>query len=57
MTKYENLMNKAEKCRENAKATSGLMRAIWEHHAINLEQKAKSLSIKEAESKIFLIES
>ena len=57
MTKYENLMNKAEKCRENAKATSGLMRAIWEHHAIDLEQKAKSLSIKEAESKIFLIES
>lgn len=52
MTKYEYIKNKAEKCRENAKATEGLMRSIWEHHAIELENLAKSLSLKECQKKI-----
>lgn len=48
MTKYENLMNKAEKCLECARSTEGVMQSIWLAHANGLEQEAKSLSVLEA---------
>lgn len=50
MTKYEVLMNKAEKCLECAKATEGEMREIWLSHAEELKLKARSLTLEEAES-------
>lgn len=49
MTKYEFLMKKAELCNQSAKKTKGYMRSIWQRKAIELQNLAKSLSIKEAE--------
>lgn len=48
MTKYEALMNKAERCLECAKVTDGEMKEIWLSHARALEEKARSLTLGEA---------
>jgi hypothetical protein len=51
MTRYEQLVNKANKCQEAAANTEGLMSSIWQAHAIALEAKARALTIQEAEAK------
>lgn len=47
MAKYENLMRKANLCREAASRTTGRMRAIWCQKAQELQEKAASLLLSE----------
>lgn len=49
MTTYESLINKANKCRETAKKTSGYMSSIWLQKARELEELANSLLVVTAE--------
>lgn len=47
VTKYQTYMDLANKCRETAKLTTGLMQSIWLRNAIELENKARSLKIED----------
>lgn len=48
MSKYENLIKKANDCREVAKRTRGEMSIIWLSHALKLEEKARALLNRQA---------
>lgn len=48
MTRYETLKEKAQKCREAAKKTTGKMRKIWLIKAADLEAMAANLPLVKA---------
>lgn len=48
MTRYEELIKKADRCMQCAIATTGRMRAIWRKHAEALKQLADSLTVAQA---------
>lgn len=49
MTRYEELINKANACRQAAFRTEGTMREIWLIKAFHLEMLAANLPLNRAE--------
>ena len=49
MTRYEELINKANKCRTAAFRTEGQMKLIWLEKAFQLEMLAANLPLNRAE--------
>ncbi len=48
MTRYEQLINKSNACRDLARATKGYMSNVWTRHADDLKKIANALSFAEA---------
>lgn len=48
MTRYEELIQKSDRCMLCAINTTGRMRAIWRKHAEALKQLADSLTVAQA---------
>ncbi len=52
MTRFEQLMNKSNKCLEGAYKTKGRMSEIWAKHSRELENMAKRLTLEEANQNV-----
>ena len=52
MTRFEELMNKSERCLETAKRTTGRMSVIWLAHSTALKEMAMNLSWEEANRRV-----
>ena len=48
MTRYEELKNKADRCRRTARKTSGFMQWVWIEKANKLEELAANLPLTRA---------
>lgn len=48
MTRYEQLINKSNACRDLARVTKGYMQKVWNRHADDLKKIANVLTFAEA---------